>query len=154
MNTTLRWIKVSTHLLDKTESERRCSMLRFLPICLIAASPALAEDPDAGAAIFQTHCATCHGSQAMGDGPLGGMLTIPPPDLTGLSARNDGVFPLARVLERIDGTTEVMAHGGPMPLFGLILEGPSEVVVAPDGSDIAAPEALIDIASWLMEVQQ
>ena len=65
-----------------------------------------------------------------------------------------GVFPLERVLSRIDGTTEVMAHGGPMPLFGLILEGPSEVAVSPDGSDVAAPEALIDIASWLQEVQQ
>lgn len=129
-------------------------MLRYLPLLMIAATPALAEDPDSGAAIFQTHCATCHGPGAEGDGPLGAMLTVPPPDLTGLSARNGGVFPLERVLSRIDGTTEVMAHGGPMPLFGLILEGSSEVMAAPDGSDIAAPEALIDIASWLMEVQQ
>lgn len=129
-------------------------MLRIFPLLLIAATPAMAEDPDAGAAIFQTHCATCHGPDAEGDGPLGGMLTIQPPDLTGLSARNGGVFPLERVIARVDGTTEVMAHGGPMPLFGLILEGPSEVVAAPDGSDVAAPEALIDIASWLREVQQ
>ena len=129
-------------------------MMRYLPLLIFAAGPALAEDPDSGAAIFQTHCATCHGMEAMGDGPLGAMLTVPPPDLTGLSARNDGVFPLERVLSRIDGTTEVMAHGGPMPLFGLILDGPSEVVAAPDGSDIAAPEALIDIASWLQEIQQ
>lgn len=129
-------------------------MMRFLPVLLLAATPALAEDPDSGASIFQTHCATCHGPGAQGDGPLGTMLTIAPPDLTTLSARNGGVFPLERVLSRIDGTTEVMAHGGPMPLFGLILEGPSEVIAAPDGSDIAAPEALIDIASWLMEVQR
>lgn len=129
-------------------------MMRYLPVLLLAASPALAEDPASGAAIFQTHCATCHGAEGMGDGPLGAMLTVPPPDLTGLSARNGGVFPLERVLSRIDGTMEVMAHGGPMPLFGLILDGPSEVVAAPDGSDIAAPEALVDIASWLQEIQQ
>ena len=129
-------------------------MIRYLPILCLAATPALAEDPDSGAATFQTHCATCHGPEAKGDGPLGAMLTIPPPNLTELSARNGGTFPLERVLSRIDGTTEVMAHGGPMPLFGLILDGPSEVVAAPDGSDIAAPEALIDIASWLQEVQQ
>lgn len=129
-------------------------MIRYLAILCLAATPALADDPETGAALFQTHCATCHGAEAKGDGPLGAMLTIAPPNLTALSARNGGTFPLERVLSRIDGTNEVMAHGGPMPLFGLTLDRPSEVVAAPDGSDVAAPEALIDIASWLQEVQQ
>ncbi|MEO0916943.1 MAG: cytochrome c, partial [Pseudomonadota bacterium] len=62
--------------------------------------------------------------------------------------------PLARVLSRVDGTTEVLAHGGSMPVFGLILDGPSEVVMAPDGTDVAAPEALINIATWLATVQK
>ncbi len=128
-------------------------MRTLLLICLFA-TPAVAEDVQSGAQLFGFHCASCHGAAASGDGPLGEMLTVRPPDLTALSARNDGVFPLERVLRRVDGTTEMKAHGGPMPVFGLILDGPSDVVVAPDGSDVAAPEALINIASWLMTVQQ
>lgn len=129
-------------------------MVRSLFALLLTLTPALAEDVDEGAALFGFHCASCHGTGGTGDGPLSEVLTIPPADLTGLSARNDGVFPLARVLSRIDGTTEVLAHGAPMPVFGLILDGPSEVVLAPDGSDVAAPEALINIAAWLQTVQR
>ena len=128
-------------------------MVRTLAVLLLTTNPSLAEDSASGARLFGFHCAACHGAAAEGDGPLGEMLTIRPPDLTELSARNGGVFPLARVLARVDGTTEVMAHGGPMPVFGLILDGPSEVMLAPDGSDVAAPEALVHIASWLIEVQ-
>ncbi|MGR3515165.1 MAG: c-type cytochrome [Paracoccaceae bacterium] len=129
-------------------------MTRLLLILLLTATSAAAEDIDAGARLFGFHCASCHGTSAQGDGPLREVLTIRPADLTTLSAGNGGTFPLARVLDRVDGTTEVKAHGGPMPVFGLILDGPSEVVLAPDGSDIAAPEALINIALWLETVQR
>ncbi len=128
--------------------------MRLLPLLCLLAAPAWGKDIQSGAQLFGFHCASCHGVEARGDGPLGDMLTIRPPDLTGLSERNGGVFPLERVLSRVDGTTEVRAHGGPMPIFGFILDGPVEVVAAPDGSDVAAPEALIDIASWLMSVQE
>lgn len=129
-------------------------MIRVLLALLLIAIPVHAEDVDAGARLFGFHCASCHGAEAQGDGPLSEVLTIRPADLTTLSTGNGGTFPLARVLDRIDGTTEVMAHGGPMPVFGLILDGPSEVVLAPDGSDIAAPEALMNIALWLETVQR
>ena len=43
---------------------------------------------------------------------------------------------------------------GAMPLFGLILEGPSEAILAPDGSEVIAPEAIVDIAAWLQTVQK
>ena len=58
------------------------------------------------------------------------------------------------VVRRIDGETEVLAHGGPMPLFGLVLQGPSGIVVAKDGSEIVTSEAIVDIAAWLEEIQQ
>ena len=41
-----------------------------------------------------------------------------------------------------------------MPIFGLVLEGPSDVILAPDGSEIIAPEAIVDIAAWLETVQR
>ncbi len=128
--------------------------MRMIPLLCLLASPAAGMDIQSGAQLFGFHCATCHGVEAKGDGPLGEMLTIRPPDLTALSDRNQGVFPLTRILHRIDGTTEVQAHGGPMPVFGFILDGPSEVIAAPDGSDVSAPVALVDIAGWLMSVQE
>lgn len=40
------------------------------------------------------------------------------PDLTGLAARNGGVFPMLDVIHLLDGTRECRLHGGPMPDFG------------------------------------
>jgi len=35
-----------------------------------------------GAALYQTHCAACHGAEGHGDGPLASTLPVPPADLT------------------------------------------------------------------------
>ena len=118
------------------------------------ATSAIAGDVEDGAAHFADYCATCHGVAAMGDGPMAAMLTKKPANLTRLSQDNNGAFPMARVVRRIDGTTDVQAHGGAMPLFGLLLQGPSEAILAPDGSEIMAPEAIAQIATWLETVQE
>ena len=128
--------------------------MRFIPILLLAAGPGWAADIDNGARLYGFHCASCHGVEAQGDGPLGEMLAVPPPDLTTLMARNAGVFPVGDVIRRMDGTVEVMSHGGPMPVFGFILDGPSEAVVDADGSEVVAPVALVDIATFLKSVQE
>ena len=130
--------------------------MRVILTCasLFLATSVLAGDVEDGAAHFTDYCATCHGAKAMGNGPMASMLTVRPADLTRLSSGNGGVFPIDRVVRRIDGTTEVMAHGGPMPIFGLLLQGPSEAILAPDGSEIVAPEAIVQIAAWLETVQE
>ena len=72
-----------------------------------------------GAALFQKHCASCHGAQAHGDGPSAHTLDIPVPDLTRIAARNGGEFPSEKVYRIIDGQWEIPAHGTrPMPLWG------------------------------------
>lgn len=131
-------------------------MTRIIPLAaaLTLATAAHADDPERGAEYFQDHCAVCHGDAAVGDGPMAAVLSVRPSNLTALSIENNGVFPIGRVVRRIDGTTEVMAHGGPMPIFGLLLQGPSEAVLAPDGSEVIAPEAIVDIVTWLQSVQQ
>jgi mono/diheme cytochrome c family protein len=43
--------------------------------------PASAEVIAAGAALYQAHCATCHGSRGAGDGPGAAGLSPPPADL-------------------------------------------------------------------------
>jgi mono/diheme cytochrome c family protein len=71
-----------------------------------------------GAQLFRIHCATCHGLDAHGGGPLAGSLRRPPPDLTGYTERNNGVFPSERVYRIIDGR-DVKSHGDrEMPVWG------------------------------------
>ncbi|MEO1538057.1 MAG: cytochrome c [Pseudomonadota bacterium] len=128
--------------------------MRLALILTILALPAVAQDVEEGEMTFLDHCAGCHGVTARGDGPLATLMTTPPPDLTELAMREGGAFPLARVVQRIDGTTEVQAHGGPMPIFGLLMEGPSVAMLGPDGEDVIVPEGIAQIAAWLMEMQR
>jgi mono/diheme cytochrome c family protein len=123
-------------------------------LAIFLASTASAQDVAQGRDVFQNHCATCRGTGARGDGPMADVLSVVPTDLTALAASNGGEFPAARVVRRVDGQREVLAHGGPMPLWGMILDGPAAVIVAPDGAEIVAPEAIVDVAAWLATVQR
>lgn len=78
--------------------------------------PAGAIDP--GAHLFRTYCASCHGVNGRGAGPVAEQMRKAPPDLTKYSARNGGVFPGERVRQVIDGRG-VTAHGDrEMPVWG------------------------------------
>ena len=120
----------------------------------LLAGPVMAQNLEEGAAAFEAHCAGCHGLEARGDGPMAALLRVQPADLTALSAGNGGVFPLARVIRRVDGTADMLAHGGPMPVFGVLLQGPSVAVLAPDGGEVVAAEAIANIAAWLEGLQE
>jgi len=74
-----------------------------------------AED---GRQIFRTYCAACHGSRAKGDGPVAASMKVPPPDLTRIAMRNNGVFPTERIRQIVEGSG-VAAHGDrTMPVWG------------------------------------
>jgi mono/diheme cytochrome c family protein len=62
-----------------------------------------AQSTDVPKAEYLSHCAGCHGDGAKGDGPLGVKLTTRPADLTVLSRKNKGVFPVSAVYAAIDG---------------------------------------------------
>jgi len=115
------------------------------------AAPARVE---AGRAAFMEACAGCHGGDARGGGPTAQLLTVDVPDLTLIGARSDGGYDIARVIRLIDGRVGIAAHGGPMPLFGGLLTGPSAVVDGPDGSPVATTEPILAIARWLETVQE
>lgn len=73
----------------------------------------------AGAALFRTHCATCHGTSGRGDGPLADLLRRPPSNLTEIRRRHRGAFPRDLIASIIDGREHVGGHGGPgMPVWG------------------------------------
>ncbi len=82
-------------------------------------APAWCQEANAGKTAYLSSCAPCHGADAKGNGFLGAVLKVPPADLTTLTKRNGGVFPLAAVNEIIDGRTLIAAHGTrDMPIWG------------------------------------
>jgi mono/diheme cytochrome c family protein len=76
-----------------------------------------------GRELYLRFCASCHGVEGRGDGPLAASLTKPPTDLTKLAARNGGRYDERAVMAAIDGRRQVAAHGTrDMPVWGAIFE--------------------------------
>lgn len=119
-----------------------------------AATAGMAQDELKGRTLFQLHCAVCHGADAKGDGRLAPALQVPPPDLTQLANESDGMFPTDYVLRRIDGSERLLSHGDPMPVYTILLDGPSMVIDTSDGAELAAPEALVDLVAYLQSIQE
>jgi mono/diheme cytochrome c family protein len=71
-----------------------------------------------GADLFRTYCASCHGVDATGNGPVASALRHAPPNLTLIAKRNGGTFPAARVRRIIEGW-DIESHGDrDMPVWG------------------------------------
>jgi hypothetical protein len=80
---------------------------------------ALTQQQDIGKAEYIFVCAACHGADGKGAGPMADALKTKPADLTTITKRNHGVFPLNRIYETIDGRAEVKLHGSrDMPIWG------------------------------------
>jgi mono/diheme cytochrome c family protein len=68
---------------------------------------------------FKQYCASCHGVEGTGDGPVAQSLRTKPADLTDLSKNNGGLLPEQEVHDFINGTKTVAAHGSQqMPVWG------------------------------------
>lgn len=79
----------------------------------------------AGKELYHQHCSVCHGVDGKGNGSLydanstDKSVRVPPADLTLLSQRNGGKFPVARVRDAIYSKGPIPAHGTPdMPAWG------------------------------------
>ena len=74
-----------------------------------------------GHEMYMEYCATCHGRDGRGNGPAAAALKKAPSDLTQLSIRNNGTFPVMRITQVIDGSDTMAAHGSKdMPIWGQI----------------------------------
>lgn len=132
--------------------------MRHITACLmlfgLTVTPVMAQDVDQGRALFQTHCATCHGADAKGQGPLASALVLQPVDLTTLAAVQGGAFPLETVLKRIDGTDPLVSHGSPMPVYGPYFEGVANTAMKlPNGQPMLVSEPIADLVGYLMSLQ-
>ncbi len=96
-------------------------MRRNVIACILALTlaPVAAGAQSVGETEYMNSCASCHGADGKGGGPMAGFLVGSLPDLTQLSAGNDGVFPVTAVYSTIDGTMTTGPHGSrEMPVWG------------------------------------
>ena len=83
--------------------------------------------------LYLKYCASCHGANGTGNGPVGTMLTPKASDLTQIAKHNGGKFPFYEVMETINGRAPTgqnenaslpglpKAHGdAAMPVWGEI----------------------------------
>jgi mono/diheme cytochrome c family protein len=78
-----------------------------------------ADDVAEGRAIYLQHCATCHGANGEGNGPVAQALKTPPTNLRLLSDLYGKPLQEDKVARAIDGRAEIEAHGPrEMPVWG------------------------------------
>jgi mono/diheme cytochrome c family protein len=102
----------------------------FLALAVGAAQKRAAETPQEkqlsdsfrGPELFKAYCATCHGKDGKGGGPMAALLRIAPADLTRIAVRNGGTFPFLQVQKIISGEQQTPATHGTreMPVWGPI----------------------------------
>lgn len=132
----------------------------ILALAMVALASALdgcvdrTPQAEAGAALYARHCASCHGTEGRGDGPLAAALTARPSDLTTLSRRAGGHFDELAVMATIDGRRQVAAHGPrEMPVWGAVFERERREA----GEPFAATSGLLDaraLADYLRSLQE
>jgi mono/diheme cytochrome c family protein len=82
-------------------------------------APAPITSAASGKEMFVNYCASCHGTDAKGNGPAASALSVAPADLTGLARKNGGKYPAMRVTSVLRGEANLAAHGNKeMPIWG------------------------------------
>jgi mono/diheme cytochrome c family protein len=123
---------------------RRAVLLLAIAASAVPAERALAQDHRGttpplvissmyGRDLYQFYCASCHGRDGKGNGPVAPALKAAMPDITVLAIHNGGVFPRARIEAIVTGRADppLAAHGSrEMPVWGPIFRGldPNETV--------------------------
>ena len=144
----------------------------FLALLLSVASAAVfAGDAvsDSGKADFVNYCASCHGIDGTGNGPLAPTLKIPASDLTVISKKNGGHFPYTMIRKTIESRELGLARAhGPreMPVWGPVFsqepEGPVPGgasggfygVSAAQCVNLAAKAKIMNIVDYIESIQK
>lgn len=134
-----------------TRAARRAAGALAALLALCAAGPARAQATEPGRDAYVQYCASCHGRDAKGAGPVAESLKRPPTDLTKLAQRYGAPLPRAQLLRFIDGRDMVRAHGSEeMPVWGrkLLASVPPGA-----GTEFYKRGILHTILDWLETVQ-
>src|SRR5208283_5173402 len=105
----------------KTMRLKMLGLLLPLATVLFVARTALAAGNDVadGHRYFVRYCASCHGTEGLGDGPVAKSLATPPANLRMLGDKYVMPLPAHRIAELIDGRDAASANGRhDMPVWG------------------------------------
>ena len=145
---------MTRHRLALKVATRTAWMLAALALSVFVMVPATSAQPDhdsgkalLGQNLYRSYCATCHGASGEGDGPLAEVLTVAPGNLTLISARNNGEFPVERTRKIIDGREKVRGHGtADMPAWGDAFQAVSD-------SDEDVAKKIDQLVHYLLSIQ-
>jgi mono/diheme cytochrome c family protein len=135
----------------------RSLILPLMAVAFCASAPLTAgadgDEAKTGAQLFISLCASCHGAQARGDGPVAPLLDTPPSDLTRIAERNGGRFTADTVQRFIDGREAPRAHGPrDMPVWG------RQLYFSAEENDLAArahaDAEIAKIVEYLRSIQE
>jgi hypothetical protein len=143
----------------------------LLGLALLAASSfAMAGDKvnEPAKTDFVSYCASCHGVDGTGNGPLADTMKVKPTDLTVIRKNNKGQFPYTMLRKTIEGTELGLARAhGPreMPVWGPVFRQEPETPVAGGGSGdysgsfaqcvhLAARARILNIVDYIESIQK
>jgi mono/diheme cytochrome c family protein len=127
------------------------ALLALAPIGARAQDDARAKLAAAGRAEYLQYCASCHGAEGKGNGPLAEDLRTAPADLTHISQRRGGTFPEPLISEIIDGRRRMRGHGpGNMPVWGRRFD---QEVPYGEAGDIAVRGRVALLVEYLRSIQ-
>jgi mono/diheme cytochrome c family protein len=138
----------------KHPTSRPVRALAAAALLAFAGGDATAQDYSAftGPQLFAKFCASCHGMQGRGDGPVAPSLKIDVPDLTRLIRRPGAEFPLEQVRRIVDGRDVFAAHGAHrMPVWGY--EFATATVSEPDAGAAGAAVLVNRLVDYLRTIQ-
>jgi mono/diheme cytochrome c family protein len=125
---------------------------------VIGSAAALAQtapEPQAvspGREAYLQYCASCHGPDADGKGPMAEELRRPPADLTRLTERFGSPLRPREVLDRVDGRNMARAHGSSeMPVWGRKLASNAPRT---QGTEVQTRGTLLIIIDYLASLQE
>ena len=125
-----------------------------IAMLVVLGTPLAAQDAVQGAQLYNSHCATCHGLEATGKGPMAPVLLLQPSNLTTLTERHEGVFPIERIVMRIDGRDPLVSHGSPMPVYGEFFDGEDIILKTEKGQPVLTSVPIADLLAYLEGLQQ
>jgi mono/diheme cytochrome c family protein len=136
---------------------RNAAGLAAFTLALSSQAGAQTLSTDLGEFEYMNSCASCHGAEGAGNGPLADLLNTAPPDLTTLQAANGGVFPVSQAYAIIDGSADVGAHGSrEMPAWGMrYMERAGESAdMAPGAVDEYPRMRILALIEYLSTIQK
>jgi mono/diheme cytochrome c family protein len=126
-------------------------------VLIAAASTHAADKPQGptdvvGKNEFVNYCASCHGSDGKGNGPIVHFLKRKPKDLTQLTKENSNVFPFERIWGVFDGTYTMTEHGSSeMPIWGYQFVREAQLENEPNTT---AKAKALDIILYIQVIQE